>query len=576
MKTFVKVLEHKGFLTVRHLLGCDQAEKLRATGRSRQEKGTRNVFTRLGQYIRRALVPAGFVAVFIFAPVLAMAAPYAALVMDERDGRVIYAENADARLHPASLTKMLTLYITFDAIRRGEITLDTPIKVTAHAAGQAPSRLGLRAGQVIALRYLIRAAAIKSANDAAAAIGDALGGSEAGFAERMNKTAKALGLTNSTFRNANGLTAAGHLSTARDMAILARHLYYDFPEYYNIFSRRESDAGIATVYSTNRKFLDEYQGADGLKTGFTVPSGFNLVATAQRGNKRLIGVIFGATSTPARNKQMAQLLDMGFAKVAEDVPVRKPPLPDLSGIAGGKAAPVAPAPRPDASDLVADATDGNPNGIPTTGKTVRVSTAVATSVTPRPRPESLDAGATAVAVVTPEARPATLAEGDTSDMADTAPAPRPAEDTQIAAAAAAPASEADGTLTNVATASATEVAPTPLPPAKPKPEIVFASVAPAGEAAPPPQAPEVVSRYSTSGSRDWAITLGRYPSRDAADKALLRVALAEPTTLDETLRKIVPRPSGFDATFVGLTQDQADFACRRIAARGLTCFTLSP
>ena len=576
MKTFVKVLEHKGFLTVRHLLGCDQAEKLRATGRSRQEKGTRNVFTRLGQYIRRALVPAGFVAVFIFAPVLAMAAPYAALVMDERDGRVIYAENADARLHPASLTKMLTLYITFDAIRRGEITLDTPIKVTAHAAGQAPSRLGLRAGQVIALRYLIRAAAIKSANDAAAAIGDALGGSEAGFAERMNKTAKALGLTNSTFRNANGLTAAGHLSTARDMAILARHLYYDFPEYYNIFSRRESDAGIATVYSTNRKFLDEYQGADGLKTGFTVPSGFNLVATAQRGNKRLIGVIFGATSTPARNKQMAQLLDMGFAKVAEDVPVRKPPLPDLSGIAGGKAAPVAPAPRPDASDLVADATDGNPNGTPTTGKTVRVSTAVATSVTPRPRPESLDAGATAVAVVTPEARPATLAEGDTSDMADTAPAPRPAEDTQIAAAAAAPASEADGTLTNVATASATEVAPTPLPPAKPKPEIVFASVAPAGEAAPPPQAPEVVSRYSTSGSRDWAITLGRYPSRDAADKALLRVALAEPTTLDETLRKIVPRPSGFDATFVGLTQDQADFACRRIAARGLTCFTLSP
>ncbi len=576
MKTFVKVLEHKGFLTVRHLLPFDQAEKLRTTGRSRQEKGTRNVFTRLGQDIRRAFVAAGFVAVFIIAPVLAMAAPYAALVMDERDGRVIYADNADARLHPASLTKMLTLYITFDAIRRGEITLDTPIKVTAHAAGQAPSRLGLRAGQVIALRYLIRAAAIKSANDAAAAIGDALGGSEAGFADRMNKTAKALGLTNSTFRNANGLTAAGHLSTARDMAILARHLYYDFPEYYNIFSRRESDAGIATVYSTNRKFLEEYPGADGLKTGFTVPSGFNLVATAQRGNKRLIGVIFGATSTPARNKQMAQLLDMGFAKVAEDVPVRKPPLPDLSGIAGGKAAPVAPAPRPDAGDLVADATDGNPNGTPTTGKTVRVSTAVATSVTPRPRPESLDAGATAVAAVVPEARPATLAQGDTSDVADTPPAPRPAEGTQTAAAATAAAAEADGTLTNVATASATEVAPAPLPPAKPKPEIVFASVAPAGEAAPPPQAPEIVSRYSTSGSRDWAITLGRYPSRDAADKALLRVALAEPTTLDETLRKIVPRPSGFDATFVGLTQDQADFACRRIAARGLTCFTLSP
>lgn len=572
MKTFVKVLEHKGFPTVRHLLLLFTAEKLRPTERSRQEKGTRNVFTRLGQCIRRAFIPAGFVAIFIFAPVLALAAPYAALVMDERDGRVIYADNADARLHPASLTKMLTLYITFDAIRRGEITLDTPIKVTAHAAGQAPSRLGLRAGQVIALRYLIRAAAIKSANDAAAAIGDALGGSEAGFAERMNKTAKALGMTNSTFRNANGLTAAGHLSTARDMAILARHLYYDFPEYYNIFSRRESDAGIATVYSTNRKFLEEYQGADGLKTGFTVPSGFNLVATAQRGNKRLIGVIFGATSTPARNKQMAQLLDMGFAKVADDVPVRKPPLPDLSGIAGGKAAPVAPAPRPDAGDLVADATDGNPNGKITTGKTVRVTTAVASSVAPKPRPDSLDAGATAVAAVVPEGRPGdVVAQGDTSDVADTRPAPRP-DDGTLVASAAAPAN--DG-LSDVAPASA-EVAPAPAAPAKPKPEIVFASVAGSGETVPPPQAPEVVSRYSTSGSRDWAITLGRYPSRDAADKALLRVALAEPTTLDETLRKIVPRPSGFDATFVGLTQDQADFACRRIAARGQQCFTLSP
>ncbi|HHC29458.1 MAG TPA: D-alanyl-D-alanine carboxypeptidase, partial [Rhodobacterales bacterium] len=150
----------------------------------------------------------------------AVAAPYAAMVMDMRTGKVIHARNADTQLHPASLTKMMTLYIAFEAIEHGEISLDTMVTVSANAASEPPSKLGLRKGQKIKLRYLIRAAAIKSANDAATAIGEAIAGSESAFAARMNRTAKALGMTRTQFRNANGLTTAGHMSTARDMTNL--------------------------------------------------------------------------------------------------------------------------------------------------------------------------------------------------------------------------------------------------------------------------------------------------------------------------------------------------------------------
>ena len=174
----------------------------------------------------------------------AMAATYAAMVMDARDGSVLHAENADQRLHPASLTKMMTLYIAFEAVENGEISLDTKVKISKKAASEPPSKLGLKAGQRIRLRYLIRAAAIKSANDAATAIGEAIEGSEAAFARRMNRTAKALGMNRTTFKNAHGLTQQGHLSTARDMTILGRHVFYDYPEYYICFRGAQPMPGL--------------------------------------------------------------------------------------------------------------------------------------------------------------------------------------------------------------------------------------------------------------------------------------------------------------------------------------------
>src|SRR5690554_6079990 len=149
----------------------------------------------------------------------AQAAPFAAVVMDARSGEILHATNHDTRLHPASLTKMMTLYVAFEAIQNGEISLDTRVRVSRRAAREVPSRLGLREGQTIALRYLIRAAALRSGNDAATAIAEAIGGSVEGFAARMNRTAAAIGMRNTRFHNAHGLTQSGHMSTARDMTI---------------------------------------------------------------------------------------------------------------------------------------------------------------------------------------------------------------------------------------------------------------------------------------------------------------------------------------------------------------------
>ncbi len=300
--------------------------------------------------------------VMIFSGVAAVAAPYAAMVIDARTGEVLHARNADTRLHPASLTKMMTLYIVFEAIRNGEITLDTRVSISKRAAAEPPSKLGLKAGQRIALRYLIRAAAVKSANDAATALAEAISGSEAAFARRMNKTAKALGMSRTSFKNAHGLTESGHLSTARDMTNLGRHLFFDFPQYYNLFSRRTTNAGGREVRNTNRKFLAAYRGADGIKTGYTQAAGFNLVASAKRGQVRIIATVFGGRSTATRNARVAELLDLGFKRAPGTATVRKPDLPVY----------------------------GRP-------KIIRVTTAVAKSPRPLARPPGIAALATAAA-----------------------------------------------------------------------------------------------------------------------------------------------------------------------------------
>jgi len=365
----------------------------------------------------------GLLALFVaWMPALASAAPYAALVMDARTGEVLHSANADTRLHPASLTKMMTLYVAFEAIEHGEISLDTMVTISSRAANEQPSRLGLRAGQKIALRYLIRAAAIKSANDAATAIAEAIEGSVPAFGARMTRTAKALGMKNSTFKNANGLTESGHLSTARDLTLLGRHLFYDYPEYYNLFSRRSADAGMAAVNNTNTRFLDSYQGADGIKTGFTNAAGFNLTASAERGGERIIATVLGGTSTPQRNAKMAELLDLGFAKAPTRVREQRPTKPVYA------------APQP--SVALAQGSLG--------AKTIRVSGAVQTSPRPSPRPNTgTDDDVALAAAVAPAPGPAFVAsepaQPETLGLAAApVPVPRPEAPTAEPAAATGP------------------------------------------------------------------------------------------------------------------------------------------
>ncbi len=502
------------------------------------------------------------------------AAPYAAYLMDARTGETIYAVNADTRLHPASLTKMMTLYITFQAINNGEISLDSMVKVSKYAAGQAPSRLGLKPGQKIALRHLIRAAAIKSANDAATAICEAIGGSEAGFAKRMNRTAKQIGMNSSTFVNCNGLTSKGHMSTAQDMSVLGRRLFYDFPEYYNIFSRRETDAGVTDVVSTNRKFLDAYRGADGIKTGFTNAAGFNLTASAERNGVRLIATVFGGTSTAQRNAKVAELLDMGFTKVKPGKAVIPP-------------APIAPAVDP--------AAEGDPallaQNDPLAGaKTVRVSGAVKSSLLPRARPVRAAAPEIVVAAAAPIPADATdpLAEMIAAEVAvnamqdDIAGALAeatgavPAMPDTAVAFAAVPQPDM-GNVVSLASVAVTPAVPEPAPEPEHVPTVIHtASGEQMATVAPVPTAPEVVTRISTSGGRHWGVNIGRFASRMQAERALMQTMLEESATLDESLRKIVQRSAGYDANFMGLSQKQAELACLRLQARGTQCFTIGP
>lgn len=277
----------------------------------------------------------------------AQAAPYAALVMDMRSGKVVHARGADRRQHPASLTKMMTLYLAFEALETGQLKLDQKVRVSRKAARQPPSKLGMRAGQRVTVRHLIRATAIKSANDAAMALAEAIGGSQRGFARMMTNKARDLGMASTTFRNPHGLTQSGHLSTARDMARLARALYFHFPEYYNVFGKREARAAGKRIYTTNR-LLATYRGAEGMKTGYTRAAGYNLVATAKRGQRRVVAVLMGGKSSRWRNSRMRTLLDMGFKRVPARVAERAP---RRAGRRGAVARAPMPLPRPGSAAL---------------------------------------------------------------------------------------------------------------------------------------------------------------------------------------------------------------------------------
>lgn len=250
----------------------------------------------------------------VFSPERA-AAREASIVIDANTGRVLHAVNADTLNYPASLTKMMTLYLLFEALEDGRLTTATPLKVSNRAAGQAPTRLGLAPGTTIMVKDAILALITKSANDVAVVVAEGLAGSEHKFAEQMTEKARALGMTRTHFRNASGLPNRRQLSTVRDMAVLARALARDFPREYRYFATR-SFSYSGQTYTNHNKLLASYSGTDGVKTGYTHASGYNLAAAVERDGTRLIAVVFGGKTSASRDRQITSLLDDGFAKMA--------------------------------------------------------------------------------------------------------------------------------------------------------------------------------------------------------------------------------------------------------------------
>jgi len=236
----------------------------------------------------------------------------AALIVDGATGRVLYSRNADAQRYPASLTKMMTLYLLFEALNKGSVTLETELTTSTHAAAQFPTKLGLKPGDTVPVDTAIKAVTVLSANDVAVVIAEALGGSEENFAVLMTTRAHALGMNHSNFDNASGLPDKQQLTSASDMALLGRHLAYDFPQYYRYFSTA-SFGFNRRVYNSHDHLLEGFAGTDGIKTGYTRASGFNLVTSVVRNNKHVIGVVMGGISAPGRDREMVQLLAAAYA-----------------------------------------------------------------------------------------------------------------------------------------------------------------------------------------------------------------------------------------------------------------------
>lgn len=244
----------------------------------------------------------------------AQAAKYAAIVIEENTGKVLFSRNANSMRYPASLTKIMTLYLLFEELDSGRLTMKSRMKASRVAAGRSPSKLYLKPGQTISAEDAILALVTKSANDVATIIAEHLSGDEPSFAKRMTRKARALGMNRTTFRNASGLPHSKQRSTARDMARLGIALRRDFPHYYHYFKTR-SFSWKGRKFGNHNKLLSSYSGTDGIKTGYINASGFNLVASVERHGTRLIGVVFGGRTGRTRDAHMKQILDASFKRI---------------------------------------------------------------------------------------------------------------------------------------------------------------------------------------------------------------------------------------------------------------------
>ncbi len=268
----------------------------------------------LRKYMASALL-AGLFCLFLASPVQAARRTISSIMIDAETGDVLSASNADERRYPASLTKLMTLYITFNALDKGLIKMDDKLPVSRTAANRSPSRLGLKPGEKIKVRDAVMALVVKSANDCATVLAEGLGYSEENFARTMTKVARELGMKNTTFKNASGLPNRQQKTTARDMAVLGAAIYHHFPQYYKLFSTKKFTYKGQTLYTHNH-LLKTFEGADGMKTGFTNAAGYNIITSAERNGHRVIAVTMGHNSIKSRDTQIAGMMNRGLRKLA--------------------------------------------------------------------------------------------------------------------------------------------------------------------------------------------------------------------------------------------------------------------
>ena len=257
------------------------------------------------------LVLTGLVALALAATATSRADAEAKLLIEAATGKVLFSENATYPWYPASVTKLMTVYTTLRAIKEGAVAFETPLVISRNAAAQQPTKMGFKVGTIVTVDNALKMLMVKSANDIAVAIAEGVGGSIAGFADMMNANARRLGMTQSNFVNPNGLPADNHVTSARDLAILARALIEEFPQ-YDLYWHVHSIRYGKRIMRNYNSLLDRYPGADGMKTGFICASGYNLVASATRNGRRLIAVVLGAYSGATRAQEAAQLLERGF------------------------------------------------------------------------------------------------------------------------------------------------------------------------------------------------------------------------------------------------------------------------
>jgi D-alanyl-D-alanine carboxypeptidase len=471
--------------------------------------------------------------------------PYAAIVIDTKTGAVLHEANPDSPRHPASLTKMMTLYLLFEQLEAGKIKLDTPMEVSQAASEQAPTKLGLKPGQTIEVEDAIKALVTKSANDAAVVVADALGGSEEQFARLMTRKAQALGMRHTLYRNASGLPNDEQLTTARDQALLGIAIQERFPRYYRYFST-ERFVFRGSAMTNHNHLLGRVDGVDGIKTGYTRASGFNLVTSVRRAGRHIVAVVLGGRSSGQRDARMRDLIDTQIARASTkpaSTSIAEAPAPEpelalvpaaLSHLAAVATAPLSfMAPR--ASEATATIS-ASPAGSSEPIKPVRVKTVTVKLVPPKQAPVQTASAA-----------------------AMTAPATAPAQ-----------------------AAASAEAATPPSPPPGARPGILGvlpAVVAAAKDAAvPSAKADEAAAPVRHTRRGGWAIQVGAFEDEGEAKERLNSAQNKASSLLGKadayTERTTKGDKTYYRARFAGFDRDRAHAACRQLKRSEISCMEL--